>query len=201
MPSTLFVHDEEFYAHIKHIQLKEIEPQEDYFNYLLRAIAFQQLSGSAGATIHGRFIENFPNENPSPQEVLDMPFDLFREAGLSGQKSTYMQNIARYWIEHKITKSMLDGMADRDLISFLMQIKGVGRWTAEMLLIFGLGRRNVFPLDDLTIQQGFASMFSLHALPVKELKRQMLLRSDKWSPNRSWAARLIWAWMAEQRLG
>lgn len=194
MPNSLFKHDPEFYEAIKGIDLEPIHPHPDYFNYLLRAIAFQQVSGTAGASIHGRFLKRFPEENPSPQLVLEMPFEEFREAGLSGQKSTYMQNIARYWIEHQVTDEMLSDMPNAELIDFLTQIKGVGKWTAEMLMIFGMGRKDIFPIDDLGIQQGFAEIFGFTDVPLKELKRQMGIRSENWTPNRSCAARLIWAW-------
>ncbi|MBI1222394.1 MAG: DNA-3-methyladenine glycosylase 2 family protein [Bacteroidetes bacterium] len=194
MPNTLFKHDEEFYEAVKEIDLEPIQPTPDYFNYLLRAIAFQQVSGTAGATIHGRFLKRFTEEYPSPEKVLDMEFADFREAGLSGQKSTYMQNIARFWIENQVTDQMLSDMLNADLIAYLTQIKGVGKWTAEMLMIFGMGREDVFPLDDLGIQQGFAAIFGMNDVPLKELKRQMGIRSVKWSPHRSCAARLIWAW-------
>ncbi|MDX5320783.1 MAG: DNA-3-methyladenine glycosylase 2 family protein [Bacteroidota bacterium] len=199
MPSSLFKHDPEFYEAVKGLELEPIVPFPDYFNYMLRAIAYQQLSGTAGATIHGRFLKRFPDENPSPQLVLDMPFEFFREAGLSGQKSTYMQNIARFWIENKVNNAMLEGMLNVDLIAFLTQIKGVGRWTAEMLMIFGMGRKDVFPLEDLVIQQAFAEIFGFEGASQKELKRQMIIRSERWEPHRSTAARLLWAWK-DQRI-
>ncbi len=198
MPSALFVHDPEFYSAVKDIELTEVVPHPDYFNYLLRAVAYQQVSGTPGTGLHGRFLDLFPSHNPSPQDVLDMSFDTFREAGLSGQKSTYMQNIARFWIENQVTNEMLAGMLNVDLIAFLTQIKGVGRWTAEMLMIFGMGRKDVFPLEDIIIQQGFAEIFGMQGLHLKELKRQMALRSENWKPDRSCAARLIWTWKMKQ---
>ncbi|MHB1278802.1 MAG: DNA-3-methyladenine glycosylase family protein [Bacteroidia bacterium] len=198
MPSTLFVHDPEFYSAVKDIELSEIVPHSDYFNYLLRAVAYQQVSGSVGTGLHGLFLELYPSHNPGPQDILDMSFDMFREAGLSGQKSTYMQNIARFWIDNKVTNEMLSGMLNVDLIAFLTQIKGVGRWTAEMLMIYGMGRKDVFPLEDFIIQRGFANIFGMKELHLKELKRQMALRSETWKPNRSCAARLIWTWQMQQ---
>lgn len=198
MPSTLFVHDPEFYSAIKDIDLTEVIPQPDYFGYLLRAIAFQQLSGTIGADFHGPFLASFPIKDPTPQNILDMPFDQFREAGLSGQKSMYMQNIAHFWIEKGITDDLLSAMPNAELIAFLTGIKGVGRWTAEMLMIFGMGRKDVFPLEDIAIQQGFVQLFGLQNLHLKELKRQMALRSENWKPHRSCAARMIWAWKAQQ---
>lgn len=198
MPGTLFVHDADFYAAIKHIDLDEIVPHNDYFDYLLRAVAFQQVSGMPGANLHGTFLDLFPDKNPSPQNILDMSFDAFREAGLSGQKSTYMQNIARFWIENKVTNEMLSSMLNADLIDFLTQIKGVGRWTAEMLMIYGMGRKDVFPLEDVLIQQGFVEIFGMQDLHLKELKRQMSIRAENWAPHRSCAARLIRAWVEER---
>lgn len=198
MPSTLFVHDPEFYSAVKDIDLVEVVPHPDYFSYLLGAIAFQQITGTTGASIHTTFLSLFHSEDPNPQQVLDMSFDTFREAGLSGQKYTYMKNIARFWIDNEVTDAMLDGMLNVDLIAFLTQIKGVGRWTAEMLMIFGMGRKDVFPLEDIIIQQGFAEIFGMQELHLKELKRQMALRSKNWKPDRSCAARLIWTWKMKQ---
>ncbi len=195
MPNSLFKHDPVFHNAVHEFDLDELSPHPNYFNYMLRAIAFQQVSGIAGATIHGRFLKRFPEEKPTPQDVLDMPFEDFREAGLSGQKSTYMQNISRFWLENQVTDEMLDDMLNVDLINFLTQIKGVGKWTAEMLMIFGMCRKDVFPLEDLVVQQGFAEIFDMKGVRLKELKRQMNIRAEQWEPNRSAAARLIWMYM------
>jgi len=198
MPNSLFKHDPVFHNAVHDFDLDELTPHADYFNYMLRAIAYQQSSGVVGASIHGNFLKRFPEEKPSPQEVLDMPFDEFREAGLSGQKSTYMQNIARFWIAEKVTNKMLEDMLNVDLIAFLTQIKGVGKWTAEMLMIFGICRKDVFPVEDLIVQQGFAEIFGMQEVRLKELKRQMTLRAENWEPNRSSAARLIFMWKEKQ---
>ncbi len=198
MPNSLFKHDPVFHNAVHEFDLEELTPFPDYFNYMLRAIAYQQVSGTVGASIHGLFLKRFPEDKPSPQGVLDMPFEDFREAGLSGQKSSYMQNIARFWIENKVSNEMLDNMLNVDLIGYLTQIKGVGKWTAEMLMIFGMCRKDVFPLEDLLVQRGFAEIFGMQEVRLRELKRQMMIRSEQWEPHRSSAARLIWRYMEKK---
>lgn len=190
----VFKKDERFYAAIKDIELKPAKSSDNYFHYLLRAIAFQQLSTKAGTTIHGRFLDLFEENNPTPEKVLELEMEQLRAAGLSGRKSEYMKNIAEFWIRHRLENEKLDQMPDDEVLGFLSQIKGVGVWTVEIFLMFGMGRTDLFPLDDLGLQMGIAGIFDLKDLNLRDLKKEMALISLRWSPHRTLAARYVWAW-------
>ncbi len=188
------VRDPHLHRSVREIPMVPLTRHPDYFQYLLRAIAFQQLSGKAGATIHGRFVNLFEDAKPTPGTVLDLPLEQLRGAGLSGQKSAYMQNIARFWLEEGLDNRTLDQLEDEELLKLLTRIKGVGHWTVEILMIFGMLREDVFPLDDLGIQQGVAGLYRLEEMDTRELKKEMLRLSENWRPYRSVASRYIWAW-------
>jgi len=105
-----------------------------------------------------------------------------------------VQNVCRFFIEEKITDAKLDKLSNEELIKYLSQIKGVGQWTVEMILMFTLGREDVFALDDLGIQQGIQKLYQLEGLDKKELKEKMLQISIKWKPYRTYACRYLWGW-------
>lgn len=189
-----FKKDKVFYDAIKHITLPDYPPSDNYFRYLLRAIAFQQLSGKAGATIHGRFLQLFPDQNPEPDFLLGLEHEALRGVGLSGQKAAYMKNIADFWLKENLTNAKIDRLSDEDILEYLTRIKGVGKWTVEIFLMFGMGRPDLFPLDDLGLQQGIAGIYGLKHLPLKELKKEMERISDGWRPYRTKAALYVWKW-------
>ena len=194
MSADLFKKDPVLYKAIKNISLPELEKHDDYFNYLVRCITFQQLSGKAGATIHGRVLDIYGKRSPLPGEVLQTGHEVLRAAGLSNQKATYIRNIAQFWLDEKLSNRQLDGMSDEDILRLLTRIKGVGQWTVEVLLIFGMQRSDLFPLDDLGIQQGMALLYGWENQGLKELKKKMQEKAEDWRPNRSLASRFIWAW-------
>lgn len=180
---------------IKGIELPELKPESDYFNYLIRSVVYQQLSGKAAATIYGRFTALFPNGKPEAKKIQALDLEVLRSVGLSGQKSRYIKNIAEFSLQHDFSDAFLDGLSDEEVIRYLTQIKGVGQWTVEMLLIFAMQRSDVFPLDDLGIQSGMIKMYNLNpSLAKKELKQRMLEIAENWKPNRSLATRYIWVW-------
>lgn len=189
-----FKKDKVFYDAIKHIALPPTPPSDNYFHYLLRAIAFQQLSGKAGATIHGRFLQLFPGQHPEPAFLLELEHEALRSVGLSGQKAGYMKNIADFWLKEDLTNTKIDTLSDEEILAYLTQIKGVGKWTVEIFLMFGMGRPDQFPLDDLGLQQGIAGIYELQHLSLKDLKKEMTRISDGWSPHRTAAALLVWRW-------
>jgi DNA-3-methyladenine glycosylase II len=136
----------------------------------------------------------FEGEEPSPQDVLALPFDVLRGIGLSNAKVNYVQNVAQFCIEHNITDTLLLSMSNDDIIQLLTQIKGVGRWTVEMLLMFTLGREDVFAVDDLGIQQGMVKVYKLDTSDKKQLREKMLKLSEKWKPYRTYACLHLWRW-------
>jgi DNA-3-methyladenine glycosylase II len=161
---------------------------------LISSIMSQQLSTKVAAVIFKRFLEIFNGEEPSPQQILDTPLEILRAIGLSNNKVRYIQNVAAFCIEHAITDTKLLAMSNEEIIDLLVQIKGVGQWTVEMLLMFSLGREDVFAVDDLGIQQGMQRLYSLDTTNKKLLKAQMLELSQQWKPYRSYACLHIWKW-------
>lgn len=180
---------------IKGILLQPLIPQRDYFNYLIRSVAYQQLSGKAAATIYGRFTELFPQGTPTPNLILKTSIPDLRAVGLSGQKSTYIHNIAQFAKENDFSDAYLDTLTDEEVIKYLTQIKGVGRWTVEMLLIFAMDRPDIFPIDDFGISSGIQLMYELDMqVSKKEMNKRLMEISSEWQPHRSLATRYIWAW-------
>ncbi|MBI2720564.1 MAG: DNA-3-methyladenine glycosylase 2 family protein [Bacteroidetes bacterium] len=166
--------------------------QEDLYYSLIRAIVGQQLSVKAAATIFARFLQLFKNQYPHPKEVLKIKDKTLRAAGLSYQKASYLKNIAQFSIDNTLDYSKLKSMKDDELIEYLVQIKGVGRWTVEMLLMFSLGREDVFPKDDLGIQNGIKKLYNIEPVNKKDLFIQMDAIAEKWKPYRTLASKYLW---------
>lgn len=193
--------------HIQHLskdkKLKEIiASQEPYvlirrknvYLHLCSSIMSQQLNTKVAAVIYNRFLELYKNRKPGPQQIIDTPVETLRSIGLSNAKAQYVQNVCRFFLAEKITDAKLHKMSNEELIKYLSAIKGVGQWTVEMILMFTLGREDVFALDDLGIQQSIARLYQLDATNKKILKEKMLLLSAKWSPFRTYACRYLWGW-------
>ena len=161
---------------------------------LIASIMSQQLSTKVAAVIFKRFLAIYNDDEPTPQQVLDTPFETLRSIGLSNNKVKYIQNVAAFCLEHNITDTKLLAMSNEEIINLLVQIKGVGQWTVEMLLIFSLGREDVFAVDDLGIQQAMERLFNLDATNKKLLKEKMLTLSEPWKPYRSYACLHLWRW-------
>ncbi len=159
---------------------------------LCASIMSQQLSTRVADVIFKRFLELYGGEEPTPQQILDTPFEKLRNIGLSNAKVNYVQNVARYLIERSADDKKLYKMTDEEVIAFLTPIKGVGRWTVEMLLMFTLGREDVFAVDDLGIQQAMTKIYKLDATNKKEMKEKMLKISAKWAPYRTYACFYLW---------
>ncbi|MBC7723046.1 MAG: DNA-3-methyladenine glycosylase 2 family protein [Pedobacter sp.] len=159
---------------------------------LMASIMSQQLSTKVAAVIFRRFLELYDGNEPNPQQVLDMPFEQLRGIGLSNNKVNYIQNVARFCIDNKITDKKLLAMPNEEIIALLTQIKGVGQWTVEMLLMFTLGREDVFAIDDLVIQQMVVKLYKLDMSNKKLLREKILKISAKWQPYRTYACLHLW---------
>jgi DNA-3-methyladenine glycosylase II len=167
---------------------------KDIYLSLCKSIVSQQLSTRVAEVIYNRFLDLYKNRKPSAQQIIDTPFEKLRSVGLSNAKANYLQNVCRFFIKEKLTDAKLHKMTDEAIIEKLTQIKGVGKWTVEMILIFSLGREDVFAMDDLIIQQRFALLYKLDTTDKKALKIKMLQQSIKWSPYRTYACRYLWGW-------
>lgn len=164
----------------------------DLYLSLMRSIVSQQLSIKAAATIWGRFQALFKGAYPHADLVLKMKDDQMRAVGLSYQKAGYLKNIARFSIEKSLDYKKLRTKTDDELIDYLVEIKGVGRWTVEMILMFSLNRPDILPKDDLGIQNGIKSLYGINSSNKKELYVQMEQVAEKWRPYRTLACMYIW---------
>lgn len=161
--------------------------------YLCASIMSQQLSTKVADVIYKRFI-NIYGKEPTPQQILDTPFETLRGIGLSNAKASYVKNVAQFEIEFGMDPKKLEKMSNEEVIEYLIVIKGVGRWTIEMLLMFALGREDVFAVDDLGIQNAMIKLYKLDTSDKKKLKEDMLRLSKKWSPYRTYACVHLWRW-------
>ena len=161
---------------------------------MMASIMSQQLSTKVAAVIFKRFLILYKGKEPKPQQVLDTPSETLRAIGLSNAKVSYVKNVAAFCIEHKITDKKLLAMGNDEIIDLLVQIKGIGKWSVEMLLMFTLGREDVFAVDDLGIQQAMTKIYKLDAADKKGMKEKMLKLSAKWSPYRTYACLHLWRW-------
>src|SRR5437660_5625595 len=161
------------------------------FDGLGESIAYQQLSGKAAATIWKRVRAIFPKRKfLDPKLVLEMPDERLRAAGLSRSKVTALKDLAAKTIEGTVpTGRALAKMTDDEITERLIQVRGIGRWTAEMLLLFDLGRPDVWPVHDYGVRKGFAKIFGKRKLPTP---KQLLKLGEKWRPYRSVAAWYFW---------
>ena len=159
---------------------------------LCASIMSQQLSTRVAEVIFKRFLELYERKEPTPQQIIDTPFDTLRAIGLSNAKVNYVQNVAKYMIEHGVGDKKLSKMSDEEVVEFLTPIKGVGRWTVDMLLMFTLGREDVFAVDDLGIQQAMARVYKIDPTDKKAMREKMLKISAKWAPYRTYACFYLW---------
>ena len=168
----------------------ELDIEKNYFWSLCRSIIYQQISGKAAKTISDRFIALFPSEkNYKPKEVLDINVDNLYGVGLSKQKASYIKNIAEAYNVNFIINNNFSIMTDAEIIKQLTNIKGIGRWTAEMFLIFTLRRSDVFPVTDLGVQKGFQVFYSLDELPSIDFMNE---KAEKWRPYRTIVTLYLW---------
>lgn len=162
--------------------------------HLIAGIMSQQLNTKVAAIIYKRFLQIYNGKEPKPQQVLDTAFETLRAIGLSNAKVNYVRNVAGFCIEHKITDKMLLAMSNEEVIELLTQIKGVGRWTVEMLLMFTLGREDLFAFDDWGLQNAIVKLYNLKIENKKELLQKIEKITAKWSPYRTYACLYLWKW-------
>jgi DNA-3-methyladenine glycosylase II len=161
---------------------------------LIASILSQQLNTKVAKIIFLRFLDLYNATEPSMQQVVDTPTETLRKIGLSNSKVNYVHNVAHFFLEHKITDKQLYSMEPEAVIELLTQIKGVGTWTVEMLLMFSLGHENVFAVDDLGIQQAMISLYKIKYTTKKELKTKMIKISELWAPYKTYACLHLWQW-------
>lgn len=173
-----------------HVKFPEFDGQVR--EHLISSIVSQQLSTKVARVILDRFINFFDGTFPSSKAILNVEPTILKSVGLSLQKAQYIHNISMYFEENNRQNEDFIGLNDEQIIAELTQIKGVGKWTVEMVLIFCLGRQDVFAVDDFGIQSSIINAYKLK-LEKKELKQKMLKIAEKWRPYRSLACLYLWA--------
>jgi len=175
-----------------------LDPAPSPFESLLESIIYQQLHGKAAATIHGRVCAYFGG-TPTPQLILDTPDEPLRAAGLSGNKLKALRDLSSRTLDGTVpTHAAIRKMSDAAIIEHLTQVRGIGTWTVEMLLIFRMGRPDVFPVTDYGVRKGFALTFQrlpkTRPLAAEDLPKPevLLKRGKRWAPFRSVASWYLW---------
>jgi DNA-3-methyladenine glycosylase II len=176
------------------IEMPNFTPSGRLYYDLLASIVSQQLSVKVADVIFKRFLALFPENYPYPNLVVSTDFDQLKAVGLSGQKASYLQNVAQFAIKNNIDAIDWSSMSDEEIITFLTQIKGVGKWTVQMLLMFSLARPDIFPSDDLGIQQAMQRLFEIEDKNPKTLKLRIIELAEPWRPWRTVACRYLWRW-------
>jgi DNA-3-methyladenine glycosylase II len=167
------------------LQPRSLEP----LVMLCRSIVYQQLSGKAASTIMMRFLELYAPDTLTPEALLRTTDDTLRGIGLSRQKITYLKDLATQIQAGALQLAMLPRHSDAEVMHQLMGVKGIGRWTAEMFLIFALGRLDVFPVDDLGIRKAIQRAYGYKRLPAPVTMRR---HARKWIPYRTIATWYLW---------
>lgn len=170
-----------------------LKRQKNICLYLCYSIMSQQLSVKVARVIRQRFIDIYGGE-PTPQQIVDTPFEKLRGIGMSNAKVNYVQNVARFEMEQGMDHRKLSRMNDEEVINYLTQIKGVGRWTTEMLLMFALGREDLFALDDLGLRNAVKGIYGLKQRKKKTEDEAILKIASQWAPYRTYACMYLWRW-------
>jgi 3-methyladenine DNA glycosylase/8-oxoguanine DNA glycosylase len=167
----------------------QLRTEGTHFEALIRSIVFQQLSGKAASTILRRFNALYPNDTPTPELVLATSDETLRSVGMSRQKIGYLRDLAAKVQSGELPLDHVHELADDDVIAHLVQVKGIGRWTAQMFLMFRLGRRDVLPELDLGIQNAIQRAYRKRKRPTpKDVKKI----GAKWSPHSTVACWYLW---------
>jgi len=166
-------------------------PSVDIYLSLLNSIASQQLSVKVVEVIWRRFTDLFPEGYPAAEKVLQYSDQELRSVGLSNAKVKYIKNVAEFSLANNISFEYLDTMTDEKIINYLTQIKGVGMWTVQMILMFPMDRPNVFPVDDLGIQTHMKYWYSID-LEKKDLRKELHEIASTWAPYQTLACKYLW---------
>jgi DNA-3-methyladenine glycosylase II len=166
-------------------------PHQDTYLFLMGSIISQQLSTKVAKVIRERFLNLFPDKYPYAPELLELSLEKLRSVGLSQGKASYVQHIAQFHLAHPLHFAHLSALSDSEVIQLLTQIRGVGTWTAQMLLMFPMNRPDVFAIDDLVIRQQMIKLYQ-----IEETGKLLTLRlhsiADNWKPHRTLACKYLW---------
>lgn len=169
--------------------ISNIRRSNTVFRDIARAVAGQQLSGRAAQTIFGRVEEMVGRDNFTPEGILEFTVEELRSCGLSGAKASTILALSQAVADGKFDPEVLHELSDEEIITALRSIKGIGPWTAEMILMFSLGRTDIFSKGDLGLRKGIMRLYGLKQMPSD---RKMDQLAKAWSPYRTYAARILW---------
>jgi DNA-3-methyladenine glycosylase II len=172
----------------------KLEKRKKIYLYLCYSIMSQQLSVKVARVIRQRFLNLYGDKEPTPHQIIETTFEKLRSIGMSNAKTNYVQNVARFEIEKGMDHKKLNKLSNEEVIQYLTQIKGVGRWTTEMLLMFALEREDVFAIDDLGLKQAVIGLYDLKHRKKKTMEAKILKISAAWTPYRSYASLYLWRW-------
>lgn len=170
----------------------KLKKRKDIFMALCSSIMSQQLSIKVADVIEQRFVSLFTLGKPTPELLLQIPHEKLRGIGLSNAKAQYVKNVAEFALNNGLEFTKLHAMPDDELVQYLTQIKGVGRWTAEMIIMFALGKEDVFSTGDLGIQTAIKKLYNIKTKDKKKLEKKMLAISETWKPYRTYACMYLW---------
>lgn len=185
--------DPDFYKQIKCLRVETLKSKKNMTPdvYLVRSIISQQISTKAAASILKKFLSLFPGEEMSHDHLATLTDEQLRGAGLSRGKTVYIRDLSQRFLNGELPDhSSIKKMSDEEVIDAFVKVKGIGIWTVQMLLIFFLRRKDVFPIGDLAVQKGYQIIFKKRKLPNK---KEMEKRGAKWAPYRSIAALYLWS--------
>lgn len=174
---------------ITRIKMSRVELTEDYYESLAQAMIYQQISNRAGDAILKRFKALYNGRFPSPRKFLATPEKSVRGAGISPQKYSYLVDLCKRIEDGRLKLRKFSGMHNEDIIMELDEVRGIGRWTAEMFLMFSLGRADVFPMDDLGLKKAVQKAYGLRSLPGRD---KLLEISERWKPYGTIASLYLW---------
>lgn len=193
MYKTQLIKDKKF-AKILGSETHKLTLQKNIPLRLIASIISQQLNTKVSKIIYQRFLDLYDNKEPKPEQIINTPTETLRLIGLSNAKVQYVKNVAEFCIANSITDKKLLTLNNNEIVELLIQIKGVGKWTVEMLLMFSLGREDIFSVDDLAIQQAMIKLYSIEIENKKELRNTLIKISEKWSPYKTYACLHLWGW-------
>lgn len=171
-----------------------LEKRNKVYLRLCSSILSQQLSTRVAAILYERFLNLYGGKEPTLAQVASTPLETFRSIGFSNNKANYVHNVCAFFSENKITDTRLHKMENEEVIELLTRIKGVGRWTVEMILMFTLAREDVFAIDDLGLKNAIVKLYGLAETKPILLKKELEQISNQWKPYRTYACLYLWQW-------
>ncbi len=179
--------DRKLRAVIENNGIQALKPRKDYFNVLVVSIVYQQLSGASASAIYGR-LKKACNNRVTAEKINKLSAARMRKLGLSRQKIAYLKDLSKKFLNKEINPRKFHAQSDEEIIRELVMIRGIGRWTAEMFLMFSLCREDVFPADDLGIKKAIIRLYGLEDVSAKNLDKF----SQRWKPYRTYASLYLW---------